>query len=82
MSGAIVEITDRAMQEMFKKYRHSLLLLKIYNDVRDSSDWLDVDLSQNFNTTNKTFLTIDRHNQLLSNMKFHIRQTKNCDQQS
>ena len=42
-------MTGRAMPIQMMKYKHSLLLFKLYNETRQTEDWMDLNWNQAFN---------------------------------
>ena len=52
-------LAARATPNEISKYKHSLLLHKVYNDQTESKDWIDMNQSQNFNGRNTKFNIID-----------------------
>ena len=64
-------ICNRATQCQVTQYKHSLLLLKSYNDQQQGTDWLSNNFDQNFdNRTNTLFFETNRYkigNNLLAN---------------
>ena len=55
-------LAARANPTQMTKYRHSLLLHKVYNDQTQSKDWLDMNQNQNFNGRLTRFKIIDCSN--------------------
>ena len=56
------KITGRATPIQMMKYKHSLLLYKIYNDILQSEDWVDLNWNQSFNARSNKIRLFDTSN--------------------
>ena len=45
-------MTGRATPNQMMKYKHSLLLFKLYNETKQTEDWMDLNWNQAFNNRN------------------------------
>ena len=52
-------IAKRATPEMMLKYRHALLLHRIFNDSSYGEDWLQLNINQKLNVRNLNFITVE-----------------------
>ena len=41
------------------KYKHTLKLYKLYNSTDETSDWMDLNMQQNFNNRNQNEQIVD-----------------------
>ena len=53
------KMTGRAMPIQMMKYKHSLLLFKLYNETRQTEDWMDLNWNQAFNNRNMNVRLFD-----------------------
>ena len=53
------KINDRATPSQMMKYKHSLLLYKLYNSANRNDDWIDMNFHQSFNNRCTKFRIFD-----------------------
>ena len=56
------KINGRGTPHQMMKYKHSLLLHKLYNSTRHNEDWMDMNLNQSFSTRCTKFKIFDVSN--------------------